>query len=178
MRATYRRTCQDALAGPGVRFLWIGRWSHQKGAQRLTAFLRERMAAHPKDTFTLAGCGPAAARHLPAAWLRTGRVRLIPQFPRTALPDLLASHDAGLFTSKVEGWGLSLTEMLESGLPVYATEAGAVADLRPYFPGSLRPFPPPAEIAPACPEDLRANGYYERFSWPEIARSYEAQVLS
>jgi len=181
--AEVRRHRQGALAGPGVRFLWIGRWSHQKGARQLTAFLRERMAAHPEDTFTLAGCGPAAERHLPAAWLRAGRLRLIPQFPRAALPDLLASHDAGLFTSKVEGWGLSLTEMLESGLPVYATAAGAVADLRPYFPGSLRPFPPPAEIAPAgiapaCPEDLRANGYYERFSWPAIARSYEEQVLS
>ena len=114
---------------------------------------------------------------LPPEWLRSGRVRLVPSFPRTALPELLASHDAGLFTSEVEGWGLSLAEMLESGLPVYATEAGAVADLRPYFPGSLRPFPPPAEIAPAPAEDLEAGGYYERFSWPAVARSYEEQVL-
>ncbi|HEX6902219.1 MAG TPA: glycosyltransferase family 4 protein [Thermoanaerobaculia bacterium] len=164
-------------SGPGCRFLWIGRWSYQKGVRRLEAFLRDRMAAHPRDTFTLAGCGPAAERRLPPEWLRAGRVRLVPSFPRRELPELLASHDAGLFTSEVEGWGLSLAEMLESGLPVYATEAGAVADLRPYFPGSLRPFPPPAEIAPAPPQDLEAGGYYERFSWPAVARSYEEQVL-
>lgn len=162
---------------PGVRFLWIGRWSAQKGTRRLLEFLRERIAAHPADTVTLAGCGAAAERDLPAEWLRSGRVRLVASFPRSELPGILAGHDAGLFTSDVEGWGLSLSEMLESGLPVFATEAGAAADLQPYFPVSLRPFPPPAEIAAAPLEDLQANGYYERFSWPAIAASWEEQVL-
>jgi hypothetical protein len=66
--------------------------------------------------------------------------------------------------------------MLESGLPVFATEAGAVPDLRPYFPRSLRPFPPPAHPEPAPLEDLAANGYFERFTWPAIAREYERQI--
>jgi glycosyltransferase involved in cell wall biosynthesis len=163
-------------AGPGVRFLWMGRWSAQKGVRRLLRFLRERLASHPHDTFTLAGCGPAAARDLPPDWLRSGRVRTLPAFARAELPALLAGHDAGLFTSPVEGWGLSLTEMLESGLTVFATEAGAVADLRPYFPASLRPFPPPAAVESAPLENLEENGYRARFSWPAIARSWEEQV--
>ena len=146
--AEVRRRRTEKIAGPGVRFLWIGRWSVQKGTPRLLRFLRERIAARPDDTFTLAGCGPAAEREIAAEWLRSGRVRLLPAFSRPELPALLAGHDAGLFTSDVEGWGLSLTEMLESGLTVFATEAGAVADLRPYFPASLQPFPPPAAIAP------------------------------
>lgn len=171
------RRSREEPPGGGTRFLWIGRWSAQKGPRKLLRFLRGRIASHPADTFTIAGCGPAAERELPAAWLRSGRVQVIPAFPRAELPALLAGHDAGLFTSAVEGWGLSLTEMLEAGLTVFATEAGAVADLRPYFPGSLRPFPPPAEIAPAPLEDLAANGYYERFSWPAIAASWEEQVL-
>jgi glycosyltransferase involved in cell wall biosynthesis len=175
--AGIRRGRTGMIAGPGVRFLWVGRWSAQKGTRRLLRFLRERIAARPEDSFTLAGCGPAAEREIPAAWLRSGRVRILPAFSRPELPALLAGHDAGLFTSDVEGWGLSLTEMLESGLTVFATEAGAVADLRPYFPVSLRPFPPPAEIAPGPLEDLEANGYSERFSWPAIARSWEEQVL-
>jgi glycosyltransferase involved in cell wall biosynthesis len=165
-------------AGPGLRFLWIGRWSAQKGTSRLLRFLGERFATNASDTCTLAGCGPAAERDLPAEWLRERRVRLVPTFSRTELPKLLAEHGAGLFTSDVEGWGLSLTEMLESGLPVFATEAGAVRDLRPYFPQSLRPFPPPAEIATAPLEDLQTNGYRERFSWPAIAASWEEQVLA
>lgn len=174
--ATVRRR-RSGPAGPGVRFLWMGRWSAQKGTARLLRFLRERLATRADDTFTIAGCGAAAERDLPPAALRSGRVRVLPAFSRRELPALLAGHDAGLFTSDVEGWGLSLTEMLESGLTVFATEAGGVADLRPYFPASLRPFPPPMEIAHESLEDLEANGYRGRFSWPGIARSWEEQVL-
>ncbi len=172
-----RRNRSAPPSGAGVRFLWIGRWAEHKGTRRLLRFLTGRMAAAPADLFTIAGCGPAAEREIPADWLRTGRVRVVPAFSRSELPALLASHDAGLFTSQVEGWGLSLNEMLESGLPVYATAAGAVDDLRPFFPSSLRPFPPPGRVEPGELEDLEANGYHERFSWARITRDYELQAL-
>lgn len=180
--ARVRRQRRAAPSAPaaGARFLWIGRWTAHKGTGRLLAFLAERLTACPADTLTVAGCGPAAEREIPAEWLRQGRVRLVPWFTRSELPDLLAAHDAGLFTSTVEGWGLTLNEMLESGLPVYATAAGGVDDLRPYFPHSLRPFPPPERLAPPAPEDLedlQANGYLRRFDWREIARDYERQVV-
>lgn len=170
------RAERKAPAGGGLRFLWLGRWASHKGTARLLRFLGERVAACPEDTFTLAGCGPAAERDLPAGWLRSGTVRLVPSYRREELPALLASHDAGLFTSDVEGWALTLNEMLESGLPVYATEAGAVPDLRPYFPQSLRPFPPPGRPEAAPLENLSANGYFERFNWPAIAHEYERQA--
>ena len=180
--ARVRRQRQAARehAGPpaAVRFLWIGRWAPHKGTRRLLSFCGQRLAACPADSVTVAGCGPAAEREIPAEWLRAGRVRLLPSFARSELPGILAAHDAGLFTSTVEGWGLNLNEMLESGLPVYATEAGAVDDLRPYFPSSLRLFPPPERIEPAALEDLEANGYLRRFEWTEIARDYERQVAA
>lgn len=172
------RTRRSPCAGAGIRFLWIGRWVPQKGTARLLELLAARAAARPADRFTIAGCGPQAARDCPPALLASGRLRLLPSFPRAALAELLAAHDAGLFTSDVEGWAVSLNEMLESGLPVYATEAGGVEDLRPYFPRSLRPFPPPLAPEPeGAAEDLAANGYRERFSWPAIARRYEEEVL-
>ncbi|HJX27105.1 MAG TPA: glycosyltransferase family 4 protein [Thermoanaerobaculia bacterium] len=176
--AEVRRKRPDHPPGPGTRFLWIGRWAAHKGTRTLLDFLTARLGTHPDDVVTIAGCGPAAELEIQAEWLRTGRVRLLPSFTRAGLPPLLASHDAGLFTSSVEGWGLILNEMLESGLPVYATEAGGVTDLRPYFPRSLRPFPPPPRIEPAPLEDLRANGYFQRFDWSAITREYERQVLS
>jgi glycosyltransferase involved in cell wall biosynthesis len=171
--------CRRRPAAPGsaLRFLWIGRWAAHKGTRRLLRFLAERAAASPQEVFTLAGCGTLAERDVPAAWLRSGRVRIVPSFHRAELPALLAAHEVGLFTSDVEGWGLSLNEMLESGMTVFATEAGAVNDLRPYFPSTLRPFPPPREVELGLPEDLEASGYAERFSWPAIARSYERQLL-
>jgi glycosyltransferase involved in cell wall biosynthesis len=163
----------------GVRFLWIGRWAGHKGTSRLLRFIAARAVSHPEDTYTVAGCGPAVERDVPPAWLSQGRVRLLPEFSRAELPALLAAHDAGLFTSSVEGWGLSLNEMLEAGLPVYATQAGGVADLRPFFPGALRPFPPPVEgeVEPSPAQDLAANGYEARFNWAAIACAYERQAL-
>jgi glycosyltransferase involved in cell wall biosynthesis len=173
-----RRTEPGAEPRAGVRWLWIGRWVPQKGIRLLARFLAERAAARPEDRFTLAGCGESAARDLPPELLADGRLRLLASFSRRELPDLLARHDAGLFTSLVEGWGLSLNEMLESGMPVFATQAGAVADLAPYFPVSLRPFPPSLDfVPPRSREDLAASGYRERFSWPAIAAGYEERVL-
>lgn len=175
-----RRQRAESPRREGIRFLWIGRWTAHKGTGEVLSFFAQRSAAFPADTLTLAGCGPAAERDIPPAMLASGSVRLVPSFSRAELLPLLAGHDAGLFTSAVEGWGLSLNEMLEAGMPVFATGAGAVADLRPYFPASLRPFPPPAqaglELLPL--EDLEANGYLQRFSWPEIARRYEEDVLA
>lgn len=161
----------------GIRFLWIGRWSSQKGTSRLLRWIGERMAAHPLDSCTIAGCGPAAERSVPSEWLRSGRVRIVSAFSRSELPALLAEHDAGLFTSDVEGWGLSLNEMLESGLTVYATPAGGVADLQPFWGGRLRPFPPPPDLPEEGPEPDLA-GYLSYFSWPEIARRYEEEILA
>jgi len=165
-----------ATAGAATRFLWIGRWAAHKGTRRLVRFLQERSATHPQDTFTLAGCGSAAERDVPADLVRQGRVRLVPSFRRDELPGLLAAHDAGLFTSSVEGWGLCLNEMLESGLIVYATRAGGVADLEPYWGSRLLPFPPAGTSTPEAREPDLA-GYLARFSWPEIARRYEEEVL-
>ena len=174
-----RRRRQARPQGEGTSFLWIGRWVAHKGIGRLARWIAERAATAPHDTVTIAGSGSAAERDLPAEWLRNGRVRLVPSFSRSELPGILASHDAGLFTSDLEGWGLSLNEMLESGMPVFATRAGAVANLKPFFPQSLRPFPPPARIEPSLSlEDLEVNGYFSRFDWASIARCYEEAVLA
>lgn len=180
--AETRRARGPAVGAESTRWLWIGRWSSHKGTARLLAWLRERAVSHPGDRLTVAGCGEGTAREWTTGWQRdllaSDRVRLLPCFPRRESPGLLTAHDAGLFTSTVEGWGLCLNEMLEAGLPVYATEAGATVDLRPFFSSSLRPFPPPAGPPPPAGDDLEESGYLRRFSWPEIARSYEQQVLA
>lgn len=157
-----RRT--GAPAGK-TRWLWMGRWTAHKGPETLVQFLEERLARHPGEAATLAGTGRIP--ELPPS-LR-GRVAVLPRYEREALPGLLASHDAGLFTSVAEGWGLSLQEMLESGLPVYATHVGAAVDLAPYFPRSLRPFPPLDSAERVEPGGLPREGYAERFSWDVIA---------
>lgn len=174
--AEVRRRRARTPPGAGIRFLWLGRWAAHKGTDRLLSFLARRAHDWPRDRCTIAGCGPGAGRAVPAGLLASGQVRLVERFTRRDLPALLAEHDAGLFTSHAEGWGLSLQEMLESGMPVFATRAGAVADLEPYFPRSLQPFPPGERLPEGSLEDLEANGYLAALRWQKIAADYRRIV--
>lgn len=166
-------------SGQGIRFLWIGRWARHKGNLELLEFARHWFSERPQDCLTIAGCGPITLPAGDRALLESGRIRVVPSYARENLPALLREHDFGLFTSKVEGWGLALNEMLESGMTVFATSAGGVADLKPYFGTCLRKFPPLI----ADVQDTRIGNpdwgrYYSDFNWHEIARKYLTSVLS
>ena len=165
-------------AGAGLRFLWIGRWTAHKGTRRLVRYIARRSKTYPDDRFTIAGTGDEAANGLPAELLEDGTVRWVPRFDRTRLADLLAEHDVGLFTSRVEGWGLTLNEMIESGMPVYATPAGAAVDLADWTRRCLFPFPPPDTLSSrTLPAGGDLTAYLQRFTWAGIAERYEADVL-
>lgn len=160
-----------------IRYLWSGRWTPHKGTRRLVRFLEERLALRDDERFTLVGCGDAPLRDLPAHVGSDPRLEIVPAYPREQLPEILACHDAGLFTSTVEGWGLVLNEMLESGVTVFATPVGGVPELAPYFPDHLRPFPPPPDLGLS---DLGGEGdfarYHHVFDWRRIAERYERLV--
>jgi glycosyltransferase involved in cell wall biosynthesis len=157
------------------RFLWIGRWTAHKGIRRLLDWIDTARLENSGSLVTIAGGGEIRDRRL-LDLVGRGVVEIVPRYSRADLPEVLARHDAGLFTSEVEGWGLGLQEMLESGLPVYAVEAGAVPDLRPWLAPLLRPFPPPSRPASTDPVAIDWEAYEERFSWTRIAREYIAAV--
>jgi glycosyltransferase involved in cell wall biosynthesis len=176
--AAVRRARRSPAPEQGLRFLWIGRWVPHKGTERLLHFVRERLASHPRDRFTVAGCGPGVAVDIPAPWIENGTVRLLPSFQRPDLFTLLGEHDVGLFTSEVEGWGLCLNEMLEAGLRVVATQAGGLADLDSVLPGEILSFADVARLEePWPPPGLLPATYRQRFSWPAIAASYEQAAM-
>lgn len=168
------RSRRSAPRGPGLRWLWLGRWVAHKGADVCAECVRARLQAAPDDTITIAGCGPGVDQRLPVEFVSSGRIRVIPAYGRSELPALLAECDVGLFTSRTEGWGLTLHEMLESGMPVYATMAGAVHDLKGDFPRQLRMLSslPPGEGAPFVP-DAPGEGYFTKFCWSAISKAYE-----
>lgn len=156
-----------------ARILWIGRWARHKGTALLIEFLRTFLPGNPGTRVTLAGTGSAALPELDQAWLKSGQIKVIARFERSELAGILAAHDAGIFTSGVEGWGLSIQEMLESGMPVYATRAGACQDLEGWFPNQLRVFPPRADEAlPAQDTEATFARYAEYFDWAAIAERY------
>jgi len=155
-----------------INFLWIGRWDFHKGNDRIVSFMISWLALHPQDTFTIAGCG-AAELDFPIELVKSGSLEVIPSFDRSQLLTLLASHDIGLFTSRVEGWGLVLNEMLEAGMPVFATNVGGVLDLQPFFREMLKPFPPisrPTTDVSINHENLIS--YFRIFTWKNIAETY------
>ena len=172
------RAKRRKLDKEGIRFLWIGRWSYHKGIDRLINFITRRSRAHPEDTFTIAGCGEKAIKDLPQALLSSGQLKVVPFFKHEEIGGFLSEHDVGIFTSKVEGWGISLNEMLESGLTVFATEAGGVPDLRPYFKGSLRPFSEANDVSYSDLNIEQINEeYYKNFNWSVLAKIYDVLPL-
>lgn len=165
------RSQRKARSAETLRFLWIGRWAAHKGPDILLDFISKWATPRPQDTFTIAGCGEAPQKDCPAALLQSGRIKIVPSFERRDLYSLLAEHDIGLFTSKVEGWGLALNEMLEAGMPVFATPAGGTKDLQPFFK-TLLPFPPSVNLS-VIPTDCEIpSTYYDTFSWSRIAQGY------
>lgn len=161
-----------------INFLWIGRWVAHKGTTELINFIVKRAVSHPKDSFTIAGCNTNVEKYFPPALIHSGRLKILSSFNRSQLYSLLASHDVGLFTSKVEGWGLILNEMLESGMPVFATIAGGVPDLQPFFE-TLKPFPPPLQFMPDILSSATAmDDYYRICSWDKIAENYANTILA
>ena len=159
-----------------LRFLWIGRWARHKGPEALLSWALQHLRAHPEDSLTIAGAGSLPDDAAAAIACVGAGIRWVPSFCRADLPALLRNHDVGLFTSTVEGWGVSLQEMLESGLPVWATDAGATEELVQYFPRQLRAFPPAASENLGI-DDLSASHYLERFNWRRIGDDYEAQLI-
>jgi hypothetical protein len=68
--------------------------------------------------------------------------------------------------------------MLESGMPVFATSAGGVPDLQPFFQEKLRAFPPPLELnADILTSSIFPENYYQLFSWESIAETYANSIF-
>ncbi len=172
MCAAVRRCDKSTQTRRGLRFLWLGRWHPHKGTDILTKFIDKRAKQNPDDTFTIAGCGRDAVQQLPKTLIDSGRLSVVPGFPRSQLAEMLGRHDVGLFTSRTEGWGLVLMEMLEAGLTVYATGVGAVPDLKPFFPNTLRSFPPEANLILSAQRWEQEHEYCQVFNWDTIAAHY------
>ena len=108
--------------GP-LRIVVLGRISPEKGAELLIQMLPQLLAF---AELVLVGCGE---RLDPA--LRHPRIETIPQFDNETLPAVLAAArpHLGLMMSTVpETFSYALTELWHAGIPVLATDSGALAD--------------------------------------------------
>lgn len=123
-------------AGPGARFVAVGRLVRQKGFDRLI----EMMAAAPPDAhLTILGEGPdRAALEARRVALGLGARVAMPGFDGAAARHI-AGADALLLSSRWEGMPNAALEALALGTPVIATpEAGGIAEIAaPAAPGAV-----------------------------------------
>lgn len=109
--------------GGRLRVLVLGRLTAEKGAG-LLATMRDELLGFAE--LLLLGCGEDAA----AQWAAPG-VRCVANFQATELPRLLGESGAhvGLLMSTVpETFSYALSELWQAGIPVVATDTGALAD--------------------------------------------------
>lgn len=162
-----------------ISLLWIGRWTNHKGIKELTNYIEQCVENFSSLKFTIAGCGNQAEKSFSPNVIKSGRLEIIPFFERDKLSNLLSKHDIGLFTSRVEGWGLVLNEMLESGMPVLATKTGGVIDLQSYFKDKIFQFPL-IDFSKIIQTKSKSHldEYYATFSWEKIAENYILMLLT
>jgi glycosyltransferase involved in cell wall biosynthesis len=126
-------------------FLYVGRFSQEKGADVLVRAFR-----NVPGRLLLAGSG-AQEDQLRA--LADERVELLGHVPREQLPALYARADCLVLPSRSEAWGMVLNEAAAAGLPLVATEAaGGGYDL--IEPG-VNGYRVPVEDESALAEALR-----------------------
>jgi glycosyltransferase involved in cell wall biosynthesis/predicted metal-dependent phosphoesterase TrpH len=120
-------TLRAALGPPGaINVLYVGRVSHEKGADLLAdAFLRAH-ARDPRLRLVVVGGGPEEQR------LRTrvgDRSEFLGWLDGEALARAYASADIFLFASRTDTFGQVILEAQASGLPVVAAAAGGPLSL-------------------------------------------------
>jgi glycosyltransferase involved in cell wall biosynthesis len=118
----------DAPRGAGL--LFCGTWDHMKGISYLCAAInRLHATGHPVKLTVL---GPGMPRETVLDGFDAAvrpYVTVIDRVPEDRVMDEYRRHDALLFTSTYEGFGMIVVEAMSQRLPVIATPSGCAATL-------------------------------------------------
>jgi glycosyltransferase involved in cell wall biosynthesis len=105
----------DRAGRDGCTFLYVGRFSQEKGVDVLLRAFRD-----VPGRLVLAGTGPQEDQ---VRAIADDRVELLGHVARENLPALYASADCLVLPSRSEAWGMVLNEAAAAGLPLVATDA-------------------------------------------------------
>ena len=154
--------------GPGCHMLCVASLTPRKGH----LVLLEALAALADLDWHLTCIGSTALHPPTAAAVREAvrarglgeRVALIGERPSTELAPFYDAADLSVLASYHEGYGMALGEALARGLPVVATDAGAIPDTVPADAGLLVPPGDPDALAGALRRVLTEAGLRQRLA--------------
>jgi alpha-1,6-mannosyltransferase len=140
--------------GPVAMF--VGRFAREKEIQLVLDAWPE-VEARTGATLVLVGDGPS--RRFFQEHNRARRVKWIPyQSDREVLADLMAAADVVIAPGPAETFGLAALEALACGVPVIASDAGAVREIvEASGAGAINPEPTAAAMADTVQDLLRRD---------------------
>ena len=177
---------QPPEPGAPVQVGYVGRLAPHKGVDVLLG----AVAAYPELELTVIGAGPQEARlrELAEAPGLRGRVGFVGTATQEQLPALLQGLDVLAVPSLttpgwVEQFGRVVVEAMAAGVPVVASDSGALPDVVGEA-GLLVPEADPTALAEALLRVAREPGLWERLreagleraqecSWGQVARRYD-----
>ena len=112
-----------------LRFITIGRLTHQKNYPFMFQALSKISPEDLKFTLTILGSGELEDSLKALARTLNIENRISWLGKRTEVSEILRQHDAFIFTSRYEGFGLVLLEAIQHALPVIAPRNTAIPEV-------------------------------------------------
>ena len=143
----------DRTRGRGL--LFCGTWDHMKGIRDLVGAFERLHASGQGCRLTILGPG-VPEDVVRAAFSDAARpsVNVVPRAPESQVMQMYREHDALLWTSTYEGFGLVLLEAMSQRLPVIATPVGCATTLVRHEQTGLRVPPRDPEAVAAAARRL------------------------
>lgn len=109
----------------------VARLVKQKNFPLFIDVAEKIIAEHPKMKFLIVGSGPEESkiRKLIDKKRMSKKIKIVGWKTQLQYKKLFLKSDLYLSTSNYEGWGMSQTEALASGLPIVTTDTGCAGDL-------------------------------------------------
>ena len=159
---------------------YVGRLHSTKGIPLLLDTFEQLHRDDSRLRLLLAGPGPLRCAVEERARASSGTIILLEPQPFDRVAPLLNAFDVYAFSSKGEGFGISLLEAMACGLPSVAFgrwgvkelvndgETGLLADGPAEFAGKLRRLTSDVTLRQRLGQAARRS-VEERFSWPRVA---------
>ena len=125
----HRETQLQRMHSGDIRFIHVGRLSHEKNQSLLLAAFALLLKHYPQASLTICGNGNQKAALIEQAKQLTISNSIDFVGAVNDIPQRVASHDAFVLSSITEGLPLAIIEAMAGGLPVISTDVGGVREV-------------------------------------------------